>query len=213
MMSAETPEIIKNVVGPLATNCYILFSPETGEAIIVDPGGDAPLIKNKISELNLEPVEIICTHGHSDHIAAVADLKEEYDIGLAVHPDAVEMIGHSVQAAPMWGMGTIKEPAAERTLTHGDEIVVGKARGEVRHSPGHSPGGICLVFGGFVLAGDSLFAGSIGRTDLRGGDFDQLIESIRSQILTLPAETRVYCGHGPETTVGTEEARNPYLNM
>jgi len=212
-MSNETPSIIKNVVGPLATNCYLLFCPGTRKTIIIDPGGDSSGIKNRITEMELEPVEIICTHGHSDHIAAVSDLKKEYGIGFAVHPDAVEIISHSVEVAPMWGLGTIEKPEVDRTVSHGDRIQAGNFEGEVRHTPGHSPGGISLIFDSFAIVGDSLFSGSIGRTDLFGGNFEQLIDSIRSQILTLPGDTRVYCGHGPETSVAEEETRNPYLNM
>jgi glyoxylase-like metal-dependent hydrolase (beta-lactamase superfamily II) len=212
-MPIETPDIVRNVVGPLGTNNYLVSCPETGKTLIIDPGGDPGLIKRKISELGLHPVEIICTHGHSDHIAAVTDLKREYGIGLAVHPEAVEIISHSVEVAPMWGLGNIENPEVERTISHGDTVRAGNVEGEVRHTPGHSPGGICLVFNGAVIVGDSLFAGSIGRTDLHGGNFEKLIKSIREQILTLPGNTRVCCGHGPETTVGREEAGNPYLNM
>ncbi|MFO7914865.1 MAG: MBL fold metallo-hydrolase [Candidatus Krumholzibacteriales bacterium] len=212
-MSNSRPEIVKNVVGPLGTNCYLLFCPGSRETLIIDPGGDPLRIKKKISGLNLRPIEIICTHGHSDHIAAVADIKKEYGIGFAVHPDAVEIIKHSVEVAPMWGLGTIEMPEVDRTISHGDTISTGEIRGEVRHTPGHSPGGITLVFDGMALVGDSLFAGSIGRTDLFGGNFKQLIDSIKTRIITLPGETRLYCGHGPETTVAAEESDNPYLNM
>ena len=113
----------------------------------------------------------------------------------------------------MWGLGTIEKPEVDRTISDGDTIRVGELSGEVRHTPGHSPGGITLVFDGMAVVGDSLFAGSIGRTDLFGGNFDQLIDSIKTRILTLPGDTRVYCGHGPETTVAAEESDNPYLNM
>lgn len=212
-MQPGNPRIVTNVVGPLATNSYLLFSPETGQTVIIDPGGDPGVIKNKISELGVEPVEIICTHGHSDHIAAVSELKREYGIGFAVHPEAVEIIKHSVEVAPMWGMGNIEHPAVDRTLSHGDIIRIGSEEGEIRHTPGHSPGGISLVFDRFVIVGDTLFAGSIGRTDLFGGDFELLIDSIREQLLTLPGGTEVYCGHGPPTTIAAEESRNPYLNM
>lgn len=200
------------VVGPIETNCYILSCSETRKAVIVDPGGDAGLIEAFIEEARLEPIEIVCTHGHSDHIASVGDLKERFGIPFAIHGADLEMVKLSVEEAPFWGLGRIKEPKIDRILSPDDSIVFGAARGTVLHTPGHTPGGISLLFDGFVLAGDTLFNRSIGRTDLAGGDLDTLLESIRTQLFTLPDETIVYCGHGPRTTIGEEKRENPFLD-
>jgi hydroxyacylglutathione hydrolase len=212
MTEEETStRIICKVVGPLATNAYIVHCAETGKALIVDPGGDPRTIIRCRSEKRLEPIEIISTHGHSDHIAGVGALKREYGIGYALHEADCGMVKLSVKEAPYWGMGSIEEPAIDRTLREGDEVRAGNARGRVLHTPGHSPGGISLVFDRFVIVGDTLFNRSIGRTDLHGGSFEVLISSIRNKIFTLPDETIVYCGHGPRTTVGEEKEENPFL--
>jgi len=139
-----------------------------------------------------------------------AELKERYGIPLAIHGDDLGIVKLSVKESPFWGLGRIREPKVERALAAGDEIVFGAARGKVLHTPGHTPGGISLLFDGFVLAGDTLFNRSIGRTDLDGGDLDTLLESIRTQLFTLPDDTIVYCGHGPKTTIGEERINNPF---
>ncbi len=199
------------VVGPIETNCYILSCSETRKAVIVDPGGDAEVIEAFIEEAGLEPVEIVCTHGHSDHIASVGDLKERFGIPFAIHGADVGIVKLSVKESPFWGLGRIKEPKIDRILSPGDSIVVGTARGTVLYTPGHTPGGISLLFDGFVIVGDTLFYRSIGRTDLSGGDLDTLLGSIRSELFTLSDATLVYCGHGPRTTIGEEKRENPFL--
>jgi hydroxyacylglutathione hydrolase len=207
----NTVRIACKVVGPLATNAYIVSCKETGKALIVDPGGDPDAIEAYISRENLEPIEIISTHGHSDHIAAVAPLKRTYGIGYALHEADREMVKHSVRDAPFWGMGSIEEPEIERTLAAGDTVRIGNVAAEVLHTPGHSPGGISLLFAGFVIVGDTLFNRSIGRTDLTGGSLETLLDSIRENLFVLPDETIVYCGHGPQTTIGEEKRGNPFL--
>ena len=211
MKKENAVRIVCKVVGPIETNCYILSCSETRKAIIVDPGGDADVIEAYIEEMRLEPVEIVCTHGHSDHIAAVGDLKERYGIPFAVHEADAGIVKLSVREAPFWGMGKIKDPRIDRTLSAGDTIIFGSARGRVLHTPGHTPGGISILFDGFVLVGDTLFNRSIGRTDLAGGDLDTLLKSIRTELFTLPDETVVYCGHGPRTTIGEEKRENPFF--
>ena len=205
-------EIECKVIGPLATNAYIVSCPETRKAIIVDPGGDPHVISAYIKERDLEPIEIISTHGHSDHIAGVAALKKEYGIGFALHEADREMVPLSVREAPYWGMGSIEGPEIDRILAEGDKIEIGNVRGNVLHTPGHSPGGISLLFDGFVIVGDTLFYRSIGRTDLHGGSMETLLDSIRSKLFILPDETIAYCGHGPATTIGEEKRENPFLD-
>ncbi|MDZ7859295.1 MAG: MBL fold metallo-hydrolase [Candidatus Krumholzibacteriota bacterium] len=211
-MSKETPKIITNVVGILATNSYVLYCPVTKEAVIIDPGGEAQKIKESIDENSLNPTGVILTHGHSDHMASAADILKNYNIGLAIHSDDIDTMKKSIEEAPLWGLGEIEEPAVERLLKEGDKIKVGSITGSVLSTPGHTKGGISLKFDGFVLAGDTLFAGSIGRTDFFGGDRETLLNSIRLKLLELPDDTVVYCGHGPSTTIGDEKRRNPFIN-
>lgn len=200
------------VVGPLTTNCYILSCPGTRKTVIIDPGGDPDLIKVFIEQTKLEPIEIISTHGHSDHIAGVAELKRHFDIGYAIHKDAREIVKLSIKEAPLWGMGTIEEPTVDRTLEPGNTITFGTVSGKILHTPGHSPGGISLCFNGFVIVGDTIFNKGMGRTDLYGGNLKTLLNSIRTVLFTLPDDTIVYCGHGPKTTIGEEKTENPFIN-
>jgi len=212
MKDTQRPSVTCIVVGPIETNCYILSCPETKKGVIIDPGGDPDLIEARIEAARLEPVEIVCTHGHSDHIASVADLKERYRIPSAIHAADLEIIKLSVREAPFWGMGRIREPRVDRTISPGDAVEFGKVRGKVLHTPGHTPGGISILFDDFVIVGDTLFNRSIGRTDLSGGNLEILLASIRTELFTLPDDTVVYCGHGPHTTIGEEKRENPFLS-
>jgi glyoxylase-like metal-dependent hydrolase (beta-lactamase superfamily II) len=211
MKNEESVRVACKIVGPIETNCYILSCPETKKAVIIDPGGDPDAIETFIKQARLEPIEIVSTHGHSDHIAAVAELQARFRVPFAIHAADLGIIKLSVKEAPFWGMGKITEPTVDRILSTGDAITFGTARGTVLHTPGHTPGGISLFFGGFVLVGDTLFNRSIGRTDLGGGNLDVLLEAIRTELFTLPDETVVYCGHGPRTTIGEEKRENPFL--
>ena len=211
MSTSGEVRVACRIVGPIETNCYVLSCPETRKAVIVDPGGDPGLIEKLIAEERLEPVEIVSTHGHSDHIASVPALKERYGVPFAIHRADLPIVKLSVKEAPFWGMGRIEEPRIERVLEAGDEIVFGGARGKVLHTPGHTPGGISILFDGFVLTGDTLFNRSIGRTDFEGGDLDTILASIRNELFTLPDGTIAYCGHGPRTTIGEEKRENPFL--
>jgi len=207
------PQITKRVVGPLQTNCFILHCPETGEAVIVDPGGDEDLIVATIEDMRLNPVLIVSTHGHSDHIAAVAPLKRRYSIPYALHELDSEIVSLSVKEAPLWGMGKIEKPEIDIYLEDGGELSFGKVNGKIIHTPGHTPGGISILLDGSVLVGDTLFFRSVGRTDLYGGNTRDLIESIKNRLFTLKDDTKVFCGHGPETTIGEEKEENPFLEM
>jgi len=211
MRNALRPSVAYLVVGPIETNCFLISCPETRKGIILDPGGDPDLIEARIEKARLEPIEIISTHGHSDHIASVADLKDRYGIPFAIHSADLEIVKHSLREAPFWGMGRIRDPKVDRVLSAGDAVAFGTVNGTVIHTPGHTPGGISIMFGDCVFVGDTLFSRSIGRTDLYGGDLDTLFRSIREELFTLPDETVVYCGHGPQTSVGEEKRENPFL--
>lgn len=192
---------------PFYTNAYVLK--DNGEAIIVDPGEASPGLLKSVSDSKV--VMIVNTHCHCDHAGGNAEVKEAIDAPLALHEKELPLLETLPQQGMMFGVPFPPSPPPDRFLEEGDTIKVGEVSLKVLHAPGHSPGHIVLAGPGFVLAGDVLFAGSIGRTDLPGGSYPQLLESIRAKLLTLPDETVVYSGHGPETTIGAERASNPFL--
>jgi glyoxylase-like metal-dependent hydrolase (beta-lactamase superfamily II) len=212
-MMAEKPVIdIKGLtVGPLETNCFIVSCRKTRKALIIDPGGNAEAIAKLAAETAVDPVLIVLTHGHSDHMAAAAPLMRRFGIGLAIHGADIDTMKLSVDDAPMWGMGAVEYPEVTSLLSDNEEIPFGEASAVVMHTPGHTRGGISILAGGAVFAGDTLFYGSIGRTDFFGGDMETLLESVRTRLFTLPDPTPVHCGHGPSTTIGREKAHNPFL--
>jgi len=202
-------------VGELGTNCYVLAD-DSADALVIDPGGDAERVIEHLEAKGLTPTLLVNTHGHADHIAANAELRERYgDMEIAIgRDDAVMLIDHTLNMSALVGQ-CIKSPPADRLLDEGDVVSLGRGRLRVLHTPGHSPGGICLftedLDGGPVLfGGDTIFAGSVGRCDILGGNWDQLIEAIRRKIFTLPDETVIHPGHGPSTTVGVERKANPF---
>jgi hydroxyacylglutathione hydrolase len=185
----------KLVVGPYQANCYILGDKETGEGLVIDPGADVFAIVKEISKLGLTIRYILITHGHIDHVGGAKELKE-------------------ITKAPVWihaldsaGLGF----RPDGTLVEGQNIIVGRYSLSVIHTPGHSPGGVCFHTAGAVFTGDTLFAGSIGRTDFPGGNHHQLIKGVMEKIFPLGDDVRVYPGHGPSTTVGRERKTNPFF--
>nr|NJM02478.1 MBL fold metallo-hydrolase [Desulfobacula sp.] len=204
--------IIKKLeVGPIMANCFILGCESTKEAVVIDPGDDADRILMTLAKSGLKVKYLINTHGHFDHVGANKRMKEVTGAVLAIHPDDEPMLQELSRSAMMFGLSAENSPPADIRLNDGDEITFGKITLKVIHTPGHSKGGICLYTQGHLFAGDTLFAGSIGRTDLSGGDYDILISSIKEKLLVLDPETIVYTGHGPETTIGNEKRMNPFL--
>ena len=204
--------IIKKLeVGPIMANCFILGCENTKECVVIDPGDDAETILMALAKLSLTVKYLINTHGHFDHVGANKKMKEVTQATLAIHPDDEPMLMELSKSASMFGLTAENSPPADLLLNHGDQVSFGDITLEVIHTPGHSMGGICLYTKGHLFAGDTLFAGSIGRTDLPGGNYDTLIASIKTKLFDLPDDTIVYTGHGPETSIGNEKRVNPFL--
>ncbi|MDP8225696.1 MAG: MBL fold metallo-hydrolase [Candidatus Lernaella stagnicola] len=206
--------IIKQLpTGPLAVNCFIVGDLDTKEAIVIDPGGSVDNIVSALAEHELQCKIIFNTHTHFDHIGGNADLKDITGAELITHPKEAPFLQQADQAALMFGLRTKSSPPADRTVVEGDTIVVGKYEGVLVEIPGHSPCGLALIFPGHAFVGDALFAGGIGRTDFPGGSHDALIGAIRDKLYTLPDDTIVYPGHGPNTTIGHEKRTNPWVHV
>ncbi|MCK4325997.1 MBL fold metallo-hydrolase [bacterium] len=204
--------IKKLTVGPLGANCYLAADEETREAIIIDPGAEGEKIQRLIEKERIIPAYIVNTHGHIDHIGANGYLKGRLDgIKISIHEADAKMLTDSAQNLSDWAGGMELLPSADILLKDGDEVSFGKLSLRVVHTPGHTPGGICLLIDEKVFTGDTLFAGSVGRTDLPGGSMDLLRTAIREKLLTLPDGTIIYPGHGPLSTIGEERASNPFI--
>ncbi|MEW6096978.1 MAG: MBL fold metallo-hydrolase [bacterium] len=202
--------IHKLVVGPIQSNCYILTGGD--EAIVIDPGGDAHLILNKLNELNGKLIYIINTHGHIDHIGANKKIKDATGAKILIHKKDAFMLTDSVSnLSAFFSEETISSTPADRLLEDGDYIQTSNLKLKVIHTPGHTEGGICLLGDGFVFTGDTLFESGIGRTDFPGGSCKTLIDSICKHLLVLKDETIIYPGHGRISTIGIERKNNPFL--
>ena len=197
--------------GSFQENCYLVADPKTREALVIDPGEGVEEIEAVIARDHLKPVAIANTHAHIDHIHGVAALKKRFRIPFALHPDDAFWLAAAPEAAQSFGIRFGEIPTVDRWLQSGDELACGALRFQVRLAPGHTPGHLCFVGHGAAFVGDVLFPGSIGRTDLPGGDYATLIASIRRELLTLPDETVVYAGHMAPTTIGQERKTNPFI--
>jgi glyoxylase-like metal-dependent hydrolase (beta-lactamase superfamily II) len=199
------------VVGPFQENCFLIWDDETLKGVFIDPGDEAERLVRTARSLNLEIEGIYNTHAHLDHAGAVAEVKEMLGIPFALHPEERPLLDHMSQQAQMFGLPPVEAPSVDQELHHGDKLVLAGHEASVLHTPGHSPGGVCFSFDGVVVVGDTLFAGSIGRTDLPGGSYEQLIDSIKKHLLVLDDNTVVLNGHGPSTSIGVEREYNPFL--
>jgi glyoxylase-like metal-dependent hydrolase (beta-lactamase superfamily II) len=198
-------------IGPLETNAYLVVDEGSRQALLIDPGLESEGIYDVILEEGLKLSAIVNTHGHFDHVCGNAFFKAKTGTPILLHREDVAMVQQAAQQALSFGFQVPTPPPPDRLLSEGDEVAIGKSRMRVLHTPGHTPGGICLCGEGLVFVGDTLFARSIGRTDLVGGSIEVLVASIRSKLLSLPDETAVYPGHGPPTTIGEERVHNPFL--
>ena len=204
--------IIKTLaVGPIMANCFILGCDETLEAAVIDPGDEADRILFALAESNLTTKLIINTHGHFDHVGANKRLNEVTAAPILIHPLDKPMLSQLADSAAAWGMKADNSPAPDRELQDGDEVTFGKMALKVLHTPRHTPGGISLYTDNEVFVGDTLFAGSIGRTDFPGGSFETLKESIQQKLFKLSDDLKVYPGHNQATTIGVEKRNNPFV--
>ncbi len=206
--------IIKGLtVGPIQANCFILGCEKTNEAAVIDPGDEADRILMALAESNLKVKYIINTHGHFDHVAANKKMKEVTGADLLIHSLDAFMLSHLSTAASGFGLSVENSPEPDKTLEDGETVSVGKIDLKVIHTPGHSPGGISLFADGNVFVGDTLFAGSVGRTDLPGGDFETLKSSIQDKLFPLGDDVQVFPGHMGNTTIEQEKQFNPFVRL
>ncbi|MBI4697539.1 MAG: MBL fold metallo-hydrolase [Nitrospirae bacterium] len=200
--------IIKQlVVGPLEENCYIVGDEKTKEALVIDPGDEPDRIIDVIKDNGLKVKTIIFTHAHFDHVGAVGDIKKETGAKVFIHKEETELYNGAKDQAAFWGYDLDDLPEPDGFLNEGDTVRAGGLEFKVLHTPGHSPGGICIYGSGVVFTGDTIFQGSVGRTDFYGGDVNKIKASFK-RLLDLPDDTAVYSGHGPSTTIGREKREN-----
>lgn len=206
--------IIKSLtVGPIMANCYVLGCEETKAAAVIDPGDEADKILMSLAESALTVKYIINTHGHFDHVSANERMKEVTGADLLIHPLDAPMLSQLAATAAAWGLSSKDSPPPDRTIEDGDVVQVGTITLNVIHTPGHTPGGISLHADNAVFVGDTLFAGSIGRTDFPGGDFNVLKSSIQDKLFKLDEDVTVYPGHMGLTTIGQEKRTNPFVGL
>ena len=200
-----------HVTGPLEENVFLLVDAETKRAAIIDPGIESEGLLETIQREHWRLDYIINTHGHFDHVFGNAFFKGRTGAELLIHEADLPLLERLVENSMVFGFRPSPSPRPDRFLKEGDVLKLGGLELGVLHTPGHSPGGVTLPVADRLFVGDALFAGSIGRTDLPGGSHETLLASVRTKILTFPDETRVYPGHGPETTVGRERRTNPFF--
>lgn len=199
------------IVGRLEVNCYIVIDGIGSDALIIDPGDEYEKIREIIETRGAVPKYILVTHAHYDHVCAVGDIKAEFNkVSLVMHRDEEKTYQATTDLCVSWGFDKEDFPPADVLVKEGDTLELGSTTFQIMHTPGHSPGCICLYGGGTLFTGDTLFADSVGRTDLPGSSSEQQRQSLR-KIITLPEDTVIRSGHGPETTLGQAKEINPFL--
>jgi len=212
-MASDSIDVRLFVSQAIGENAYLVRGRTSETAVAIDPGGAADAMAADLVASGLRLEAILLTHAHFDHVEGVATLADRTGAPVYLHAADRPLYDHAANQAALFGMYIEQPPAPDHELMHGQVLEMAGLRFEVRHAPGHSPGHVLLhvADAGVTFVGDVIFAGSIGRTDLPGGDFQQLMRSIREQVLSLPDETVLYPGHGPATTVGHERVANPFL--
>lgn len=199
--------------GRFAENCYLVIDEAARVCTLIDPGEDVGVIATRLAATGAKPVAIWLTHAHLDHVLGVPRFKADTGAPVYLHPGDRPLYDRVPDQAAAFGMRSAALPPPDHALAHGDVLQVGALRFRVHHAPGHSPGSVVIEGEGVAFTGDVLFQGSVGRTDMPGGDLDTLLGSIERELLTLPDSTIVYSGHGPDTTVGRERRDNPFLGV
>ncbi|RJQ48012.1 MAG: MBL fold metallo-hydrolase [Nitrospiraceae bacterium] len=202
--------IRKFVVGPLQENCYVVGDMKARQAIVIDPGDEPDRIVDELKDHGLDAHAVILTHAHFDHVGAAGDIKKATGAKILMHREDLESYNLAKEQAFFWGYDMDDLPQPDGFVDEGDEIKAGSLSFRVMHTPGHSKGGLCLYGEGIVFTGDTLFQGSVGRTDFPGGSIEELKKSFQ-RLLSLPEDTTVYSGHGPETTIGKEKKENFFM--
>ena len=204
--------IIKRlVVGSLSANCYIVGNADTREGMVIDPGGNPEVILKAITDSNFDIQTIVLTHGHSDHIAALYDIQDRTGADVVIHIEDADFLEGRGSFSSMFGISYKTPEPPDRLLREGDIIEMGSTRFTVVHTPGHTPGSICLLTENRVFTGDTLFYRGIGTTLMPGSSRQQLIESIQTRLMVLPDDFKIHPGHGRETTIGAERKSNPFI--
>lgn len=198
-------------MGVMGANCYIFSCPETKKAVLIDPGAEAKRIHRWVLEKGYQLEYILLTHGHPDHIGAVDELRDAFGIKVGIHAGDAGMLTNSKKNLSTLFGPLITVRPVDFFLEDGQNFTVGTLKLSVLATPGHSQGGVCFLTPDGLISGDTLFAGSIGRTDFIGGSFEQLIDSIQQKLMVLPEDTLVFPGHGEATTIGQEKRENPFL--
>jgi glyoxylase-like metal-dependent hydrolase (beta-lactamase superfamily II) len=200
-------------VGPFAENPYLLTCSETNQALMIDPGDEADVLWQAIVDAGVQLQAIVLTHAHLDHVGALTAIRERAQVPVYLHPADDELLAQVPWQGRMFGFQMAPIAPAERRLQHGDQLQLGTITLDVLHTPGHSPGCVCLYAVGekTLIAGDTLFYRSVGRTDLPGSNSQQLVNSIHTHLWPLPDDVRVLAGHGPATTIGEEKRLNPFV--
>jgi hydroxyacylglutathione hydrolase len=199
-------------IGMFQVNTWLVGDKVGGEAFVIDPGGDNDRVLALAAKYDLTIGAILNTHGHIDHVTGAAELAEQLKIPFRLHGEDLFLLDSIDDSCAMFGLPPVKAPVPGQPLVDDEEILVGELKIRVIHTPGHSPGGVCFLIGSELFAGDTLFSGSIGRTDLPGGDMETLMASIFERLIDpLPAAIKVHCGHGPDTSLSEEAASNPFL--
>jgi hydroxyacylglutathione hydrolase len=203
-------------VGPLQCNCSIVVDESSREAVVVDPGDEPERILDALSAAGVRPVALLHTHAHLDHITGTGQVAEATGAPIRLHPADRQLYEALPEQAALFGLKAGKPRPLDAPLSHGEVIRFGRSSLRAIHTPGHTPGSMCFVLEGdepLLFSGDTLFRRSIGRTDLRGGDTDAILSSIRERLFVLPGDTRVICGHGPDTAIEEEKSLNPFAAL
>ena len=194
-------------------NGYIVYNCDENKCILIDPGSELKPFEEKLNLLNIVPNSILLTHAHLDHISTAHCLQKKYDLSVYLHRNDLELARELPEYCKWFGMPKETPPKITNIIDDENEIIINGWSIKILRTPGHTQGGVCFLFDKFVFVGDTLFSGSIGRTDLPGGNMKQLLDGINKSLLSLPDETIVYSGHGPETTIGNEKQNNVFIQQ